>query len=66
MSMGIEENNDATNPLFAGPMQLLMPEPGHNFLVPVPETMEALKSVNCPINIITGAPALPNPSSLEG
>lgn len=46
---------DAENPLFASPMQLLRPDAKHHFLEPVPETMEALARVDCPVNIITGA-----------
>ncbi|KAJ1472540.1 guanylate-binding protein [Baffinella frigidus] len=45
---------DAENPLFASPMQLLRPDAKHHFLEPVPETMEALARVDCPVNIITG------------
>ena len=47
-------DGDAENPLFAAPMQLLQPDPTHHFLVPVPETMEQLNKIDCPVNIITG------------
>eukprot|EP00961_Rhodomonas_salina_P160322 2158281-Rhodomonas_salina.2 len=51
-------DRDQGNPAFKAPMQLLRPSPCHQFLELVEETMDALRSVDSEISVVTGGVSL--------